>query len=61
MNSISPAIKDMDNEAERYELSPEDKIVSPYLVDRSETYRDLVKMKNDVSDSIAVWDLALPH
>ena len=61
MGSISPAIKDMDSEVERYELSPEDKIVSSYLEDWSEIYRDLVKLKNDVSDSIAVWDLALSH
>ena len=39
-----------DHGQQRPELSPEDQMVSSYLEDRSETYRDLVEEQDDVSD-----------
>ena len=41
---------DADHGQQRPELSPEDQMVSSYLEDRSETYRDLVEEQDDVSD-----------
>lgn len=41
----------MDNNQHRPELSPENKIISSYLEARSEVYRGLAKVQEDVSDS----------
>lgn len=51
MDCISPTIEDVDSGIHRPEPSLEDKFVSSYLEDRSEVYRDLVKVKDDVNDS----------
>lgn len=48
MDCISPTIEDVDSGIHRPEPSLEDKFVSSYLEDRSEVYRDLVKVKDDV-------------
>ena len=51
MDSINTEIEVVHSDQHRPELSPEDKMVSSYLEARSEIYRDLVKVQDDVSDS----------
>lgn len=51
MNIIDAENKIMDNYQNRPELSPEDKIISSFLEARSEVYRGLAKVQDDVSDS----------
>ena len=58
MDSISPYVVHVDMDIQQPEPSPEDKIVSSYLEVRSEVYRDLVKVRNDVSKSKAYHELA---
>ena len=50
MDSTNTESKDENDGQQRPELSPEDQMVSSYLEDRSEIYRGLVKVKDDVSD-----------
>ena len=50
MESTGTESKDANDGQRRPELNLEDQIVSTYLEDRSETYRDLVKVQDDVSD-----------
>lgn len=61
MDSISPTVEDVERRVQRPEPSLEDKIVSSYLEDRSEVYRDLVKVQDDVSDSKLFDELASLH
>lgn len=49
MESTRTEYKDANDGQQRPELSPEDQLVSTYLEDRSEIYRDLVKVQDDVS------------
>ena len=58
MDSINPEVKEVSNDQGRPEISSEDKIVSSYLENRSEIYRDLVKVQDDVSGSISFHSLA---
>lgn len=50
MDAVSPRVEDLDKGSLRPERSPEDKLVSSYLEDHSEIYRDLEKVQNDVSE-----------
>ena len=49
MDSISPDIKNVDKNPQKPELNPEERIVSSYFQDRSEVYRDLLQVQDDVS------------
>ena len=51
MNIIHAENEVVDNNQNRPELSPEDKIISSYLEARSEIYRGLAKVQDDVSDA----------
>ena len=51
MNIINAGNEIMDNNQHRPELSPENKVISSYLKARSEVYRGLAKVQEDVSDS----------
>lgn len=51
MYSENAENKDVNEAPTRPELSIKDKMVSSYLEDRSEAYRDLVKVQDDVSVS----------
>ena len=51
MNIINAENEVVDNNQNRPELSPEDKIISSYLEARSEIYRGLAKVQDDVSDA----------
>lgn len=51
MNIINAENEIMDNNQNRPELSPEDKTISSFLEARSEVYRGLTKVQDDVSDS----------
>ena len=50
MDPTSTESKDANDGQQRPELSPEDQMISSYLEDRSEIYRDLVKVQDEVSD-----------
>ena len=50
MESTSTESKNENNGQRHPDLKPEDQMVSAYLADRSEIYRDLLKVKDDVSD-----------
>ena len=50
MESTSPECKDANDGQQRPERNPEDQMVSTYLEDRSEIYRDLMTVQDDVSD-----------
>ena len=50
MDTTGTESKDANDGQQRPELSPEDRMVSSYLEDRSEIYRDLVKVQDDVND-----------
>lgn len=54
----STTAEEVNNAYEKPKLSPEDRTVSSYLEDRSEIYRDLVKVQDDVSDSISLHSIA---
>ena len=49
MEVIHSEIKGAEDGQRRPELHPEDLMVSSYLKDRSEIYRDLVKVQDDAS------------
>ena len=51
MDSVSSHNEDVDSGYQRPDPSPVDKLVSSYLKDRSDVYRDLVKVQDDVSIS----------
>ena len=51
MYNIVIASVDADHGQQRPELSPENQMLSSYLQDRSETYRELLEVESDVSDS----------
>ena len=57
MNSTGLHIEDVDKGSQRPETSHEDKIVSHYLEARSEVYRDLVKVQDDVSGFVSLHGL----
>lgn len=59
MNSISSHDEDADKGFPRLEPSPEDRFVSLYLEDRSDVYRDLIKVQDDVSNTKSFHGLAL--
>lgn len=50
MGSTTHEIKDSDARPDRPKITPQDEIVSSYLENRSEVFRDLVKVQSDVSD-----------
>ena len=50
MESASTQKQNANDGHQRSKLSPEDRMVSTYLEDRSEVYRDLVKVQHEVSD-----------
>ena len=58
MDPSSPHVQDVDDDYQRPEVSPEDKIVSSYLEDHSETYRGLVELQNDVIEPRSLRHLA---
>lgn len=50
MDTVNLQVEGLDKGSLRPERSPEDKLVSSYLEDHSEIYRDLVKVQDDVSE-----------
>lgn len=58
MDPSNPHVQDVDDNYQRPEISPEDKIVSSYLEDHSETYRGLVELQNDVIEPRSLRHLA---
>ena len=58
MDSMIAEVMEVKNAHEQPKLSPEDGMVSSYLEDRSEIYRDLVKVQDDASDSISLHSMA---
>lgn len=58
MDLTSPHVENLDNRLQRPEPSYENKIVSNYLEARSEVYRDLLKVQEDVGDFKPLHGLA---
>ena len=59
MGSPTHEIKDLDARPDRPKMTPQDEIVSSYLENRSEVFRDLVKVQSDVSDISSFWQIPL--
>lgn len=58
MDPMNAEVMEANNAHEQPKLSPEERMVSSYLGDRSEIYRNLVKVQDDVSDSISIHSIA---
>ena len=58
MESSDSTVEIMDSDRQKPKLSPEDEMTSSYLEERSEIYRELVKVRTDVSDSCSFHDMA---
>ena len=59
MGSPSHEIKDSDETPNRPNITPQDEIVSSYLENRSDIFRDLVKVQSDVGDFPLLWQTPL--
>lgn len=61
MDSMNPEVMEVNNAHGQPKFSPEDETVSSYLEDRSEIYRDLVKVQVDVSNYTSLYSTAAFH